>query len=340
MTSQNVAVHKKDPPASVLVYVGLDRVGDGLLKLPFVRGLRQAFPNAHITWVAGKETSVYASVLKNMVDGLIDEVIEYAGIGLSPWEVLRRPLKGRRFDLIIDTQRIFWTSLALWRAPHTTFISPAGKFALSSRKPKPDYKRPKSMQRELLDLLEIASGQTFPTPATLDLPLIETFRADAARLLPDGPTYIGMAPGSGGRPKCWPLERFIRLGQAQAAKSRVPVYLIGPQETEWQAEIAAAVPSALFPLQAEGVEAKHHFAPMLTIALSERFSASVSNDSGVGHMIAIGAKPLVSLFGTTVAEKFMPMSDALTIIRAADFDGRQMVDIPYEAVSDALDGVL
>ena len=50
-------------PESVLVHVGLDRVGDGLLKLPFVRGLRRAFPSARITWLAGKETSVYANVL-------------------------------------------------------------------------------------------------------------------------------------------------------------------------------------------------------------------------------------------------------------------------------------
>lgn len=41
-------------PASVLVYVGIDAVGDGLIKLPFVRSLRAAFPAARITWLAGK----------------------------------------------------------------------------------------------------------------------------------------------------------------------------------------------------------------------------------------------------------------------------------------------
>ena len=51
------------PPESVLVYVGFDRIGDGFLKLPFVRGLRAAFPDARITWLAGREDSVYAGVL-------------------------------------------------------------------------------------------------------------------------------------------------------------------------------------------------------------------------------------------------------------------------------------
>ena len=77
-------------PNNVLVYVGFDRIGDGLLKLPFVRGLRMAFPEARITWLAGKEDSVYAGVLADLAEGQIDEVIEYAGIGVGPSELLRR----------------------------------------------------------------------------------------------------------------------------------------------------------------------------------------------------------------------------------------------------------
>ena len=129
------------PPSSVLAYVGFDRIGDGLLKLPFVRGLRTAFPDARITWLAGRETSVYADLMSGAVEGLLDEIIENGGVGLSPWELLKGhakgPLAGRRFDLIIDTQRIFWTSLSVKRIPHGVFISPAARFLLSSRKPGP-----------------------------------------------------------------------------------------------------------------------------------------------------------------------------------------------------------
>ena len=64
---------------SVLVYVNGDLVGDGVMKLPFVRALRHAFPNAHITWLAGIWKSAYAHQLAPLVQGLIDEVIEEAG---------------------------------------------------------------------------------------------------------------------------------------------------------------------------------------------------------------------------------------------------------------------
>jgi ADP-heptose:LPS heptosyltransferase len=328
------------PPSTVLVYVGLDRVGDGLLKLPFVRGLRHAFAAARITWVAGKETSVYASVMAPLVAGLLDEVIENAAIGLHPGEFLRRPLAGRRFDLVIDTQRILWASLSVWRIPHRTFISPAARFLLSSRRPPRGYRTPRSMQRQLLDLLELASGETYPTPATLELDLAPELFADAERLLPVGPVYVGIAPGSGGLPKCWPVENFVAVAKAQAAKGRVPVFILGPKEADWMANLRAAVPEALFPLQDAGVEAAHGFSPLFTIALAKQLAAALSNDSGAGHMLAVGGVPLVILYGTTVPEKFMPMTDRLTVIRAADFGGSQMHDIPLDAVVRAVDAAI
>lgn len=334
------AMTRSRPIASVLVYVRFDRLGDALLKLPFVRGLREAFPDARITWVAGRDTSVYASVMKDAVAGLIDEVVENAGIGSSPREFLHwRPggaLAGRRFDLVIDTQRIFWASLSLWRVPHDIFISPAGRFLLSRRKPPEGYTFPKTMLRQLLDLLELASGETFPTPDRLDLDPGDAARAAARRLLADGPRYVGIAPGSGGPPKCWPLASFIALARRQAAAGRTPVFFLGPKEEDWQDEIRAAVPEALFPLQDEAARAAFGFSPLLTIALAERLTAAVSNDSGAGHMFAVGGAPVVILYGPTGPGKFQPMTDRLAPVRAQDFGGSEMRLIPLDAVEAAL----
>lgn len=322
---------------SVLVHVGLDRLGDGLLKLPFVRGLRTAFPNARLTWFAGKDSTVYARALAPLVADHLDEIIEFGGVGLEPKELLRaRPLPNRRFDLIIDTQRIVWTSLAAWRIRHGSFVSPAARFLLSSRKPPKGYKFPKAMQRQMLDLLGIASGTRFETPARLLLEIPDARRHDARDLLPDGARYVGFAPGSGGRPKCWPLDRFIAVARHATADGAVPVFLIGPQEEEWAAEITAALPAALLPLQAGGGAAAHGFDPLLTIALGERLAGALSNDSGIGHMLAVAGAPLVALYGPTVYEKFPPMSDAITVIRAATYGSREMTSIPVEAVIAAL----
>ncbi|MDA0675086.1 MAG: glycosyltransferase family 9 protein [Proteobacteria bacterium] len=325
------------PARSVLVYVGLDRVGDGLMKLPFVHGLRRAFPDARITWVAGKETSVYASVLASAVHGLIDEVVEHAGIGERASELLRRPLPGRRFDLIIDTQRIFWASLSLMRVPHRAFISPAARFILSSRRPPAGYRYPRSMLRQMLDLLELASAQRVETPAGLAIALDARYVQEAECALPAGPCYVGIAPGAGGGSKCWPLERFMSVGKTMANTGRTPVFILGPREDGWRQQIAGAVPDARFPLQETG---GHGFAPELTIALATRFTAALANDSGTGHMFAAAGIPMVSLFGSTVPEKFAPMTPRLIVLKAPDFGGREVDRIPEAAVCDALEALL
>jgi ADP-heptose:LPS heptosyltransferase len=329
--------------ASVLVYVGFDRVGDGLLKLPFVQGLRRAFPEARITWLAGREDSVYAGVMAGPVRGLIDEIIENAGVGLSPMELLQgRPtgaLAGRRFDLIVDTQRIFWTSLSLWRVPHGTFISPAARFLLSAKKPRPGYRFPKTMQRQMLDLLELASGLDFPTPKALQLDIDAELREAAARLLPEGREYLGIAPGSGGPPKCWPLENFIAVARGRQALGRTPVFLLGPKEAGWRDRIAKAVPKALFPLQDAATQRAFGFSPFLTIALAARLGLALSNDSGAGHMLAVGGAPVVILYGPTRPDKFQPMTERLVTLHAHDFGGSDMHRIPVAAVETALDKV-
>jgi ADP-heptose:LPS heptosyltransferase len=79
---------------------------------------------------------------------------------------------------------------------------------------------------------------------------------------------------------------------------------------------------------------------MLTIALSKQLRAAVSNDSGTGHLFAVGGVPVVILYGVTAPKKFQPMTYRLTIIRAQDFGGREMRDIPIEAVGEALEKAL
>ncbi|OIQ93689.1 ADP-heptose--LPS heptosyltransferase 2 [mine drainage metagenome] len=319
-------------PASVLVYVGLDFVGDGLMKLPFVQALRAAFPEARITWLAGKGKTVYAGSLAPLVSGLLDEVIEEAGIGSKWWELLRRPLPHRAFDLIIDTQSRVLTSLILKRIRHGRFISPAAGWHLSDARPGPGWSKPPALITRLLDLVELASGQPPGLPAPL--PGDALLDAEAERRLPHGPVYVGLAPGAGGKHKCWPLEHYIALALRLAKSGKVPVVLLGPQEQQWDAEIRDAVPGVMLPLDALSP-------PMLTIALGKRLAAAVANDSGTGHMLAASGVPLISLFGPTAPEKFAPRARRLTVLRAQDYSpGDSMEGIPLQIVADTIERVL
>lgn len=324
-------------PRSVLVYVGLDLMGDALMKMPFVRALRETYPQARITWLAGKGKTVFSGPLAPLVKGLIDEVIEDVGIGSDWSELLRRPLAGRHFDLVIDTQRRVLTTMILRRLRCDTFISGAADFAFSTLRPPRGYKKPTTMIRQILDLIEVASGKTIEERLA---PLYDPDSyARATTLLPDGSVYVGLVPGAGGRHKCWPRERFVEIGKRQAARGRVPVVILGPDEIPWHDELKAALPEARFPLQeapAQGIKPT----ALLTIALAARMKAAVSNDSGGGHLVAAGGVPLVSLWGPTVMEKAPPQTPTLITVLARTFGSTAMEAIPVDAVDAVVEMLL
>lgn len=314
--------------AAVLVHVGLDLVGDGVMKLPFVRALRTAFPQARITWLASQGASAFSGVLAPLVDGLLDEVVQQE---VTAFARQCRAAK-RRFDVVIDTQRGFATAWRLRSVPHGRFYSPALSFWLSSTRPRA-YRKPPALVSQLLDLVELAAGRRVEPAGGLAIP--PAYAAQAAALLPDGPRYVGLAPGAGGRHKCWPLDNFVALGEQLARDGLVPVVLLGPAEAEWADIVRTRLPAALLPLQDAA-------APdiLLTVALGTRLAAAVANDAGGGHLLAAAGVPLVSLFGPTPPAKFAPYAQRAAIIRAQSYGSDQMQAIPLEAVRAAVDGLI
>lgn len=323
-------------PKSVLVYVGGDLVGDAVMKLPFVRALRSSWPAAHITWCAGKFKSAFATELAPLVSGLIDEVIEEAGFDRPLPLLLRRPLAGRHFDLVIDTQRGVPATILLHRVRHRLLVSGAADFYLSGARPAKGYQRPAAMVRQMLDLLEIASGR----PAQPEAPLVIDSAAQRAAesALPPGPVYVGFAPGAGGRQKCWPLDRFTALAKQQIDQGRAPVFILGPGESDWVATLRGAIPAALFPTL--GHDGQPQPSISQTIAIGQRLAAAVANDAGAGHILAAADTPLISLFGPTPAAKFAPAASRRETIEAQSFGGEAMTAIPIDAVAEAVNRLI
>jgi ADP-heptose:LPS heptosyltransferase len=319
----------------VLVYSGLELLGDGVMKLPFLRALRQRWPDARITWLAGKGKTVYADTLSPIVGPLLDEIIEDAGIGSRAAELWRRPLPARRFDLVIDTQRRVLTTLILRRLRTRCFVSGAARFLLSDKRPQRGYERPARLIDQLLDLVAVAGGER--VEPRFDLALGPPWSEAAAMALPPGPPWIGIAPGAGGVHKRWPRERFVALAEAQRQQGRDVAMLLGPDERDWFDDLRAALPAARFPLQDARIDAALAGSPLYTLAVGQRLAAAVANDSGTGHLLAASGCPLVSLFGPTAATKFAPAARRLTVVAAQSFGGNDMTAIPLSAVIEAVE---
>lgn len=311
----------------ILVYGGGELVGDGLLKIPFVEALRQAFPKASITWLSGDFKSVYESNLASLVQNKLNTVLY-----VPKTEGLKKAFEGKTFDLVIDTQKDWRTTLRLKHALKChAFYSAALKYYLSDFKPPKGYKPPQRLVDQLLDILKILGirdiSKTFPI--SLDL----SWDKKAQALLPGSGPYLGLVPGAGYRGKCWPLESYLHLGQWAQTQGLTPVIFLGPQEKDWYEICRTVLPHAIYPLQ-EASSAV--MSPLLTIALGKRVQVAVSNDCGTGHMLAAADVPLISLFGVTSAEKFAPCVTQGIILKAQDFGGVALKDIPQEAVQGAV----
>ncbi|MEY4255996.1 MAG: hypothetical protein RLZZ141_1223 [Pseudomonadota bacterium] len=324
--------------STVMIYSMGEVIGDGLIKLPFIAALRRAFPQAHIVWCAAKGSTVYAGPLKGVVEGVIDEVLTEGALGAGLLDLLNpKPFGGRRFDLVIDTQDNPRRSLVAKRAAGR-FISGAAGFRLSDAKPPAGTAQPEAVIDRLTQLLSLATGQ--PTPLQpINLSGARAGQA-ALALLPDGPCYIGLAPGAGGQDKRWPMAHYLALAQAQVGLGRVPVFFFGPDEQADRALAQAAVPQALFPEVDRGDDFTDIKGPLLVIALAGRLAAAVANDAGPGHMMAAGGAPLLSLQkDRRKAVKFRPSAQRLTVLIAEDY-GQDMAALPLEVVQTSLDALL
>jgi ADP-heptose:LPS heptosyltransferase len=331
-------------PRSILVFITSDAdnaIGENVLKLPLLLALGAAFPMARIAWAPGTSGAFYLrGQLAPLVDGRIDEFVTDLAVPTDPRPALRyrHAILDRHFDLIVDTQRYLGRTLFLRRIPHRRFISGTWRYFLSNaRPPHPLLRRPPLLVDKLLGLAAAAAGRPIEVPNPIPLPA--AWRERAARLLPSGACYVGLAPGAGNKDKgkCWPLDAFIALARLQVERGRAPVFLVGPEERDWLPVLREAVPQARFPEQDNAVLADEIGGPSLAAALGERLAAAVANCSGIGHLLAAGGAPMVSLYGPTRPEKYAPFARALICLKAQDYGSERIDSIPLDAVADAVE---
>jgi ADP-heptose:LPS heptosyltransferase len=325
-------IEKASEVRSILVYTGMELLGDVLMKIPFIRSIRMAFPEARITWMTGHGPTSLKSSLHSLVNHDLTEIIETTHLGYN-WKQLFRfpePWAQRHFDLIIDTQSKKVRSLILRKISHHYFVSRAWGWLLSDAKPPKNYQRPAHLVDRLIDMVAFAAGYRPDPSITIDIP--DSYTQQAAALLSEEGRYLGLSPGAGQDKKCWPLENYIEVGKIFSHQGLLPTFILGPRETHWQEQIRKEIPTALFPLQQTS-----ETSPFLTMALARRMAAIVANDSGVGHLLAVGNQPILTLFGPTSAERYAPQTPYGKVLTSHQVGtGRNIATIPVLRVTGTL----
>ncbi|HPJ98672.1 MAG TPA: glycosyltransferase family 9 protein [Candidatus Hydrogenedentes bacterium] len=123
----------------------------------------------------------------------------------------------------------------------------------------------------------------------------------------DAPLDVVIHPGSGGKAKNWPFERFLRLSEALRARGREAHWCVGP------AEEGISLPK----------DAKVVCEASLA-ALARRLAAArdyVGNDSGITHLAAACGTRTTAVFGVTDPRVWAPRGEEVQVVSGTPWPG-------------------
>lgn len=291
-------------------------IGDVVHALPILNLLRLRFPSAYIAWLV---TPACAALLEGHRQ--LDEVILFhrrqfgwknPGAAAGIWK-LSRLLKKEKFDLVIDLQGLFRSAWLGWQTGSATRVGFAAarefawifynhRIADAAGHKDPLRTGHRHAIERYLDLAEALSCAR--SPVTFEFPISEADRDWAhGQTDPLGP-YAVLSPGSNWVTKRWPVQRFAELAKKLRAQYKYSIVAAGtPNESDLARQIEPDL----------NLAGKTNLRQL--IALLERASLVVCNDSGPMHIAAALGRPLVSLFGPTNPELTGPYGRPETVVR-------------------------
>ena len=173
--------------------------------------------------------------------------------------------------------------------------------------------RPDGSARHIAEQL-FAPVQSAGLADSIALPRIDSTRKDrelSRGLLGDasGPPAIVVSPGSGGRHKCWPIERYAEIVQEVVAIGLRAVVVLGPADEDLAESFLRA-----------GKHVRIVRPPDLVqlAALLHSAALYLGNDSGPSHIAAAVGVPSVVLFGPTDPDLWAPRGRSVEVIRSPD----------------------
>jgi len=307
--SQSFSNDLLDSPRRVLI-IKPSAIGDIVHALPVLPRLRKLWPSAKISWLVAPPG---AALIER--HPLLDEVIlfqrgRYGRGWYNPaamWDFFKFifQLRKRKFDLVIDLQGLFrsaWISAASG-APRRIGFSNAREFApwFYTELVDCSWDNDHAVER----YLKVATALGCPDgPVEFCFAVNDDDRHYIAELVSPGMKYAVLMPGTNWMTKRWPVERFAALAGALKERFGLESIVAGGAG---DAEIAKQIPAKL------DLTGKTDLRQI--VALLERATLVVANDTGPMHMAAALGIPLVAPYGPTDPTRTGPFGRQESVIR-------------------------
>jgi heptosyltransferase-2 len=314
-------------------------IGDTVLAIPFLRNLRQAFPNAVIDVLA---EPVSGDTLAHCP--YKDELLFFAprlkGAAKArskyPTSLLAcaRLLRSRRYDRVYILRRSFSSAILplLGGIPHRVgFATEGRKWLLQRSTPYPD-------KHEVECFLDVLRADGIPVATTYN----ENWSDPAAdkivarKLISSGRRRIFVCAKSVFPLKDWSPESFARIIAWLVNHRGCEVHFCdSPGNADYYRSILAAVPE---PLIQPCVDWSNDLSIRDVNSLLRRMDLAVGIDTGLLHIAASFHVPIVALFGPLEPWRWHPWDTPHTIVRPTDLSGpRPLLRVSVSEVQAAIE---
>ncbi len=282
-------------------------IGDVVMELPALRGLRADRPRAHLTalgaWPALElfEDDPLFDARAGIQDFGLEHWGDHGDVGVREW--LRKWCDANRFTEVLDAcHTVAGVRAVLAERDLPTFDTGGALETEGTR----GGSAARSIWRSAVRAWGLTDRADEPVP-TLHLP--ERARHTAHEYFLQhglaGREVVAVAPVASSRLKRWPLDRLCRFMSEIAAERncRLLVFGVLHEDRETIDRVTRAVPPGTL----------HHVEPLhlqSTAAMIERCDALLANDTGLMHIGATVATPTVAIFGPTSANVALPVGAA------------------------------
>ncbi len=263
-----------------ILFITSNRLGDAVLSTGLLDHLIRTYPAARITVVCGPVAEGVFTHMPNREDTIV--------LTKKPWGRHWLPLwlqaVATKWDLVVDIRgsALSWLVRTKSRA-----VFRGGK-------------GPKVTQLG-------ATLGLVPAP----VPVVWTSGMDRRHihitLMTDQPIVV-LAPTANWEPKVWPAERFAWFFHQMGIQDALPVVVGGPGPAE------RAMAQKLLDLLPEAMDLVGKLTLPEVVALLERTTLFVGNDSGLMHLSAAAGTPTLGLFGPTDAATYGPTGQRATAV--------------------------
>jgi len=299
----------KLPDRPRILIVKMWAIGDILMATPLLRALHRQYPGCEITWLVDKR---YAAILDG--NPMVKDVIAFDN---RTWQKrfrygqifgylrmttnMRRDLKRRKFDLVINLTAEKWWSIWFQCAPVSIGLFPRPEPGNMGRLYTKAIRRSQGAlwlhNSEHYILPAPALGIPGPFDRQMSVPerpedeaFVRDFLAAQPAYQSDLPTVV-LHPGTSQASKCWPADHFAGLIDKIGHDANV-VITGGPGEE-------ALVQSIVDGTSIETISTAGAFDLRQTVALVKIASVVVTGDTSVLHIASAVETPFIGIYGST-----------------------------------------